>query len=137
MLFNVKSTGFQVWTSIFVDFMQGSKPLYTKFHKLSSLFMVMMLVWLTICLPYVSESQQVAETQIEVSTGDGEDDCTNPLSNTNEEKTEAGSSLLSEYLQESEGSGHNFISISSFYKCHPSDLYLAYHPDLIIPPPEA
>ena len=117
--------------------MQGGKPLYTRLHKLSSLLMVITLAWLTICLPYVSESQQDAEIQIEASTDDGGDDGNNPLSNTNEEKTESGTSLLAEYLQENELAEHNFITLSSFYKCHPSDLYLAYHPDLIIPPPEA
>jgi hypothetical protein len=98
--------------------------------------MAVTLVWLTICLPYVSESQQEAEVQIETTTDDGAEDCNNPLGNTTEEKTESGTSLLAEYLQSSQPIEHNFITLTSFYKCHPSDLYLAYHPDLIIPPPE-
>ena len=95
------------------------------------------LAWLTVCLPYVTQSQQEASVQIENSTEDGAEDCGNPLSNTNEEKTESGTSLLSEYLQEMQVMEHSFVTLSTFYKCHPSDLYHAFHPDLIIPPPEA
>lgn len=96
--------------------------------------MLMTLAWLTVCLPYVNESQQVTKQQVEKKTGTA--DNSNPLTNTNEERSESGASLLSEYLHEMPVLEHNFITLTSFYKCHPSDLYLAYHPELIIPPPE-
>ena len=137
MLFNVKRARFQTRTSIFVHFMQGGKEIYTQLHKLSSLLLIMALAWLTVCLPYISEGKQGAGVQIESTADSGAEDCENPLSNTNEEKTPSGTSLLSEYLQDTQMAEHSFITLTSFYKCHPSDLYLAYHPDLIIPPPEA
>jgi len=116
--------------------MQGSKGIYTQLHKLSSLLLMIALAWLTVCLPYVSETEQGAGVQIESPIDGGAEDCENPLSNTNEEKTPSGTSLLSEYLQDTQVMENSFITLTSFYKCHPSDLYLAYHPDLIIPPPE-
>ncbi len=98
--------------------------------------MLLALAWLTVCLPYVNESQQTAETRIESTSDDAPENDGNPLTNTTEEKTESGTSLPSEYLHNLYYIEHNFISLTTFYKCHPSDLYLAYHPDLIIPPPE-
>ena len=116
--------------------MQQIKPTYTLRHILSSVFMMLALAWLTVCLPYVSEDQQALKILIEQTNEDAPADDCNPLSNTNEEKTESGTSLFSEYLHDVTVIEHNFITLSSFYKCHPSDLYHAYHPDLVIPPPE-
>ena len=105
-------------------------------HLVSCLVMLLALSWLTVSLPVVYKSAQdlVKTSQSGVSDGD---DCTNPLTNTNEEKTESGSSTLSEYLHETTHPEENYISITTFYKCHPSDLYFAYHPELNSPPPEA
>ena len=98
--------------------------------------MLVALAWLTVCLPYVNESQQRMENRIAAAGGEAPDtDNTNPLTNTNEERAESGASLLSEYLHDSSQVEHNFIALSSSYKCHPSDLYHAYHPELLIPPP--
>ena len=107
-------------------------------HVLSSLLMLLMLAWLTVCLPFVNESQQTFKTQVQLTdeeTPETEDG--NPLTNTNEEKSESGNSLLSEYLHPLFQLNHTFTGVDNPYKIHPSDLYLAYHPDLIIPPPEA
>jgi hypothetical protein len=112
------------------------KQTYTTRQLLSSMFMMLALAWLTVCLPYVNEDQQAYQTYIEQTGDDSSTDDSNPLNNTNEEKTESGNSLLSEYLHDVTVIEHNFITLSSFYKCHPSDLYHAYHPDLVIPPPE-
>ena|SRR5688572_6358724 len=116
--------------------MQQIKSTYTLRHILASMFMMLALAWLTVCLPYVNEHQQAYKTYIQQSGEETPTDCGNPLNNTNEEKTESGTSLLSEYLHDVTVIEHNFITLSSFYKCHPSDLYHAYHPDLVIPPPE-
>ncbi len=117
--------------------MKSRKQLFTQNQRLYSIFMLLALAWLTVCLPYVNESQQALKVQLENSGNNTEDSSTdNPLTNTTEEKTEGGTSLLSEYLHDLYLLEQNTILIVSYYKCHPSDLYLAYHPDLIIPPPE-
>ena len=114
------------------------KQQYTLHQKLSSLLMLLMLAWLTVCLPYVSESNQNIKNQTQVTgteTPDSEE--TNPLTNTNEEKSESGASQLSEYLHHLFQMEHAFKCKVTAFKILTFDLYHAYHPELIIPPPEA
>lgn len=116
----------------------GRKQNIVSWQRLASAFvMLLALAWLTVSLPYVYKAQQQFN-QVCKESGHLEavDDC-NPLSNTTEEKVENGNALLSEYLHETHVMAHHFVTVPAFYKCHPSDLYLAYHPELVIPPPEA
>lgn len=100
--------------------------------------MVLLLVWLTVCLPHVAESRQHVGMQMQMTSEETPDaDNSNPLSNSTEEKSETGVSLLSEYLHHLFQMDHALTAIASMYKVHTSDLYLAFHPELIIPPPEA
>ena len=118
--------------------MKAKQQYYTIYHRLSSLFMLLALTWLTVCLPYVNESRQITKSQVQlVGEECPENDTDNPLTNTNEEKSESGVSLLSEYLHDPFHLEHSLFGIASLFKCYPSGLYLAYHPDMIIPPPEA
>ncbi len=122
-----------------------SKEQYTIKHLLSSLLMLFLLAWLTVCLPYVNESRSAVKAQVVLSSEEvpeTEDnrllnDDSNPLNNTNEEKSESGSSLPSEYLHHGFVLEHRFSHTVSLHKYHPSDLYIAFHPEMIIPPPEA
>lgn len=107
-------------------------------HKLYSLLMLCLLAWLTVCLPYVSESQKTLKYHLENITEDSQEaENSNPLTNTNEERTESSTSLFSEYLHDLHFTEHTFEELSSFRKCSSSSLYLAYHPEMVIPPPEA
>src|SRR4030095_13153657 len=99
---------------------------------ISSLFMIMALLWLTISTPFVFAAQQAQQKEIQKQTGSCEDK--NPFSTTTEEKNE--SSTLSEYLHDLNAANHHFIVLTRIYKCHTSDVYYAYHPELISPPPE-
>jgi len=113
---------------------------YLRWHKVSSLLMMVALLWLTVSIPFVYSFQQEVKKEAAKQISSSEEnteDSSNPLSNTNEEKTENGVNTLSEYLHELHLIEHHFTTITTFYKCHPSDLYLAYHPELVIPPPEA
>jgi hypothetical protein len=96
---------------------------FTLCHKLSSLFMLLMLAWLTVCLPYVAESDQNSRNQAQMVGEEIPDtDESNPLTNTNEEKSESGVSLLSEYLHHLFHLEHSIRSIASLYKIHSADL---------------
>jgi hypothetical protein len=117
--------------------MKKCKPLYTVKDAVTSVLMLALLTWLTVCLPIVNQSQKAAKVQTEQSSNDEKADDGNPLNNTNEEKSESGTSLLSEYLHEVPVMERHFITLTTYYKCHPSALYIAFHPELIIPPPEA
>ena len=103
----------------------------------SSLFMLLLLSWLTVCLPFVNENQQAARNTLEQATGETPvADSNNLFAGTNEEKSESGLSLLSEYLSAPYYPEPAIVSHASYRKRCSSTLYLAYHPDLIIPPPE-
>jgi hypothetical protein len=107
-------------------------------HKLHCLFLLLLMAWLTACLPYVNESRQTLMNKVQASGDEGPGaDSDNPLSDTNEEKSESGTSLLSEFLSNVDFPEQGFTAIACLYKCHPSGLYTAYHPERIIPPPEA
>ena len=106
----------------------GNLP-YKAGHIFSSMLMLALLTWLTVCLPFVHQSQKNFGAQTELTCPDVDSDNNNPLSNTNEEKSESGTSLLAEYLHDTALQEHNFITLSSFFKCHPSGIYIAYHPD--------
>ena len=105
-------------------------------HQLASIMMLVLLTWLTVCLPFVAESQKISKAQTAQTDKEQKSDNSNPLTNTNEERSESGASLLSEYLHETPVLERHFILLTSSFKGHPSDVYIAYHPDLIIPPPE-
>lgn len=101
--------------------------------------MLLALVWLTVCLPVVYAQQQAQKQtallhQVEVPA----DSESNPLSNTTEEKAGNGiNSLSEEYLHHTHVSEYEGMLVQTYYKCHAADLYFAYHPELISPPPNA
>jgi len=96
--------------------------------------MILSLLWLTISTPYVNAAQNL---KLEVEKKSNSQDNTNPFSNTTEEKNESGVNSLSEYLHDQATEDPLTLILPKFYKCHPSDLYFAFHPELISPPPEA
>ena len=114
--------------------MKNTRSTYRTRHILSSLFMIVALCWLTISTPFVYAGQQV-KSQSSQSTE--KQDSSNPFSNTTEEKNETGVNTLSEYLHDMVHMECFSFTLVKFYKCHPSDLYFAFHPELISPPPEA
>ena len=102
---------------------------------ISCLTMILALAWLTISLPFVNEYYQLAKSSSEHSSQ--QDNSANPLTNTTEEKNESSvSSVSEEYLHDHNEHEHHLSLIEKFFKCHPSDLYYEFHPELISPPPE-
>jgi hypothetical protein len=101
---------------------------------ISSLFMVIALLWLTISPPFVFASRQAQQKEIQKQAGSCEDK--NPFSTTTEERNESSISTLSEYLHDLNSVNHHFIVLARTYKCHSSDLYYAFHPELLSPPPK-
>lgn len=107
----------------------------TVFRKIAACFMMLALLWLTVSLPVVNEYFQKA-TSSSIAYNDNNEDGTNPLVNTNEEKT-SNFTFSEEYLHHQE-----------FIVCYPpfvpqvvhamyqAPLYIAFHGELISPPPE-
>lgn len=119
--------------------MNKTKPAYYLFkHKLSSVLMIVALLWLTISIPFVYAAQTSHQALFSLLGEDQpEEECPNPLTNTTEERAESGLNNLSEYLHEAHSLEHGFIILTKFEKCHADGLYFAFHPELHSPPPNA
>lgn len=119
--------------------MQKRRSNYTVKHMVSSVFMILALAWLTVSTPFVYSAQQQQKALEAMSQcADETEENYNPFASTNEEKTESGPNTLSEeYLHEAPHFEHHFIILVKFYKCHPSDEYIAFKPEFVSPPPEA
>ena len=103
---------------------------------ISCITMIMALAWLTVSLPYVNDYNQTVKKSVDHSQQ--QDNTTNPLSNTTEEKNESSvSSASEEYLHDHNENEQHLMLIEKYFKCHPSDLYYEFHRELISPPPEA
>ena len=96
--------------------------------------MIMALLWLTVSTPFVFASQQAQQKEIQKQAKTGEDK--NPFSTTTEEKNESSVSTLSEYLHDLNAINQHFTLLTRVYKCHTSDVYYAFHPELLSPPPK-
>ncbi|MDB5197797.1 MAG: hypothetical protein JWP88_2168 [Flaviaesturariibacter sp.] len=101
--------------------------------------MLLALAWLTISLPFVYDFQQSqkasAHKQSVQTTADNEEE-SNPLSNTAEEKSEGGVTQLSEYLHNHELELHAFTVLPPCHIGHQCNLHLDVHPEFFSPPPE-
>jgi hypothetical protein len=113
------------------------QPNTSFFHKAGSLLLIVALLWLTICTPFVYRYQQQAKAEKAalVDCGAGDEDGT-PLNNTNEEKAESGFSLSQEYLHDHFHYTHPESSSSIQFAHYAQDAFIAWHPEFITPPPD-
>lgn len=114
---------------------KGRNTLNAK-HLFYSILMLLSLAWLTVCLPYVYESQQKHYAEQKLQGKAVADDNSNPLANTTEEKVPNGVNSLSEYLHDTHVIEQHFIVLSSNFNHHNCDVYLAFHPEKVSPPPK-
>jgi hypothetical protein len=111
---------------------------YTLRNYLSSIFMALALLWLTVSFPFVYASQQhVLKVNLKHNQQEEkQSDSGSPLSNTTEEKPSSNSSFIEEFLhgQEQPGFGDNYER-KLLFPHYEESLYLAFHGELISPPP--
>lgn len=122
--------------------MKRSHKIYNVFHKGSALFMILALCWLTISTPFVFACQQeMAKLKMEDSRGplNAQEDESNPLGNNTEEKVPGSANSLSEeYLHDHHiTQPYLFSETSQYHKCENADTYIAFHGELLVPPPNA
>jgi len=116
---------------------------YNFLHGVSAVLMILALLWLTISVPFVYAAQQEVAKQNKLAgnmTTDvgNEEDSTNPFGNTTEEKAPTnGSSVSEEYLHDHHKTDYFFSIISQYHKCENAGTYVAYHGELLVPPPNA
>jgi hypothetical protein len=117
--------------------MNRSVVLYTFRHKAAGVFMLLALLWLTISLPFVNEARQVIAKTTSQNNTDTKTSSTNPLTSATEEKTPSPSTLSEEYLHHQEEPIHFSGDKLNHTHHHSYDVYVAFHGELISPPPEA
>lgn len=121
--------------------MKGQRSAYSTAHKIGSLLLMMALLWLSVSTPFVyrfQQQQKAVKASLALEKGSStEEDSGNPLSNTNEEKTESGVAMPQEYLHEPIHIHHPFGFVNLQYHSYAQDDFVAYHPEFITPPPDA
>jgi hypothetical protein len=119
--------------------MKTVRKTYSRVNVVSSIFMIIALLWLTVSTPFVYASQQaLAATNKAVNGGDNhpvDEEESNPLGNSTEEKTPGSVSLSEEYLHSHHSSDYYFHIASRFYKLADAKVYVAFHGEMLVPPP--
>ncbi len=120
--------------------MKKHKQTHLFSQKASAIFMMLALFWLTISTPFVCEFQQeMAKLKIEnspMTPNSSDEETSNPLGNSTEEKTVTnGSNFSEEYMHDHSSVHYIFIEIARFHKLMNSDIYIAFHGELLVPPP--
>ncbi len=114
---------------------------YTFFQKASSIFLMLTLAWLTISAPFVAASQQQLTKQQKILSADcpvdaAEDETTDSGNNTIEEKVPC-TAFAEEFLHEYHNTHYLSSETSRYHKLENADSYVAFHGELLVPPPNA
>lgn len=115
-----------------------SRQLYRIKQIITCVFLVGVLAWLTVSLPFVYNAQQTHNAKMAAATGqDEESGSDNPLTNTTEEKTSSNSNSFSEeYIHETHFTEHFLTGLPNEYKIEHVATYTAFYGELISPPPD-
>jgi len=111
----------------------------SSFQLVLAVCMVVALLWLTVSLPFVYAGQQELAKQEQTANANvppGNDDETNPFGNSTEEKAPTGSNSFSEeYIHDHHRAEYFFFIASQYHKCENAGTYVAFHGELLVPPP--
>ena len=99
--------------------------------------MILALLWLTISPAFVPvPSDTTKKGKIEngkpANAASEEESSNNP---TTEEKVPSSNSFSEEYTHDHHETNYFFTIISTFHKLENSDTYIAFHGELLVPPP--
>ena len=103
--------------------------------------MIVALVWLTISAPFVFNCQQEQSKIAKAQTppGNNEEEAANPFGNSTEEKAPGTSnnSFSEEYLHDHHVTDHFLPVTPQYYTLQNAGTYIAFHGELLVPPPNA
>jgi len=104
--------------------------------------MIITLLWLTVSTTFVvSFNQEMAKQNITDNSNaplnGSDEEASNPIGNNTEEKAPGGSSLSEEYMHYQQNTHYYFSQSAQYHKCENADTYIAYHGELLVPPPNA
>jgi hypothetical protein len=126
--------------------MKKSRKPYTFFQKASSIFLMLVLLWLTVSTPFIIATQQELAKQQKAMSANlpisgGEEDSANSSDNSNnniEEKVPgSGNGFSEEFLHDHHTSQDFGAKTPRNYKFENSGTYIAFHGELHAPPPNA
>lgn len=107
-------------------------------QRLSALLMILTLLWLTVSISFVYASMDNAgQDQAATSSlpADNEEESANPFGNNTEEKNPGSTSFSEEFLHHAESGSHFISSVIAFGSGENASLYVAFHGELLVPPP--
>lgn len=121
--------------------MKRNQQPYSNLQMASAVFMMLALLWLTVSMPFVFANYQELDKQDKIANNisplaGNEEESATPFGNTTEEKNSKSTNTVSEeYLHDNHASEY-FISIASqYHKCENAGTYVAFHGELLVPPP--
>ena len=122
--------------------MKTNRNIYTASQSVSALLMMLALLWLTVSLPFAYASQQelAGKNSIEknhTAFPTSEEESCNPFSGSEEKAPTNGSQVSEEYLHDHHKSEYLFTLVSTFHKLENAGTYIAFHGELLVPPPNA
>jgi hypothetical protein len=119
--------------------MRKKGKIYSGFQLVSSVCMILALLWLTVSLPFVYASQQELAKQEQSYSTDfpvtSNEEETNPFGNSEEKAPNSNSSFSEEYIHDHNKSDYFFSIVLQHHKCENADTYVAFHGELLVPPP--
>lgn len=123
-------------------FMNRRRKIFTTAQLVSAIVMILALVWLTVSAPFVYAAQQELAKQQKTEKAASpfagtEEESSNPFGNNAEEKAPNTASISEEYIHNSHRIYFSFSIATQYHKCENSDTYIAFHGELLVPPPNA
>jgi hypothetical protein len=123
--------------------MTTGRKTYSIIHLGSAVIMILLLMWLTVSLPFVYASQQeLAKSSNTCSDqsplAGSEEESANPFGSSTEEKAPKNiNSVSEEYIHDHHSNGHLFMLALQYHKMDNAGTYIAFHGELLVPPPNA
>ena len=127
---------------ILQHFMKRRRKIYSVSQLVSAVIMILALAWLTVSTPFVYACQQEIAKQHKMEKAasplaGSEEESSKPVTNNTEEKTPGNTSLSEEYIHDNHKADYFFAISLQYQKCDNSGTYIAYHGELLVPPPNA
>ena len=125
------------------SFMKKIRKTYNVFQLCSAVFMILALMWLTVSTSFVLATQQERAKQHKAQKATSspiagnEEETNKPFGNGTEEKAPNTSNFSEEYLHTFHTICHFYTGVSQYHKHENSDTYIAFHGELLVPPPNA
>ncbi len=121
--------------------MKKSLKIYSVCQLASAVVMILALMWLTVSTPFVLASQQeiakkhkMEKTSTPITAS--EEETTKVPGTSTEEKTPGSSTSVSEeFLHDNHKTDFSFSLSMQYHKLDNAGTYIAYHGELLVPPP--